>query len=266
MTVLVLFLLALRSTVGLEHGIPLTGEEAEQFLRTATVVEMRPLKVGITGPKQALLSDGKRSLRAAWKTVDQHRRGFTELEDGRKEFNFTDSYKYEIAAYELDKLLGLGLVPPAVERKIEGEPGALVLWVEGTITEAERKKRGRQTPDPEAWNAQMYKVRLLHQLTYNTDYHNNLNVLSDPDFRIYAIDHSRAFRTQRQLLAEKHLERFSRPVLEKLRALDRSLLQAKLDAWLTSQQVEALWARRQRILDLADQLVAERGEARVLYP
>jgi hypothetical protein len=178
MAVLVLFLLALRSTVGLEHGMPLTGEEAEQFLRTATVVEMRPLKVGITGPKQALLSDGKRSLRAAWKTVDQHRRGFTELEDGRKEFNFTDSYKYEIAA----------------------------------------------------------------------------------------IDHSRAFRTQRQLLAEKHLERFSRPVLEKLSALDRSVLQAKLDPWLTSQQVEALWARRQRILDLADQLVAERGEGRVLYP
>ena len=38
-------------------------------------------------------------------------------------FNLKDHYKNEIAAYELDKLLGLGMVPPTVERKIGREWG-----------------------------------------------------------------------------------------------------------------------------------------------
>jgi len=249
-----------------QHGLLLTGQEAEDFLKTARVTENRGIPVGITGPRQLTLTDGVRTLRAAWKTVDQYRRGFTELERGGKEWDFTDSYKYEIAAYELDKLLGLDLVPPAVERRIDGEKGALVLWVEGSITEYDRKKQGLPKSDPQRWNAQMYRVRLLHNLTYNTDHGNIRNILIDPDFRIYAIDHSRAFRTQRSLRAEKDLEQFSRAVLEKLRLLDRALLEQKLGAWLSPNQIEAILARRDLVLKRAEKLVAERGEARVLYP
>ena len=249
-----------------QHGLLLSGQEAEEFLKTARVTENRSIPVGITGPRQVTLTDGAHTLRAAWKTVDEHRRGFTDLERGGKEWDFTDSYKYEIAAYELDKILGLDLVPPSVERRLDGERGALVLWVEGSVTEYERKKRGLRAPDPDRWNAQMYKVRLLHNLTYNTDHGNIRNILIDPDFGIYAIDHSRAFRTQRSLLAEKDLDQFSRAVLEKLRLLDRALLQQKLGAWLSPNQIEAILARGERILKRAEKLVAERGEARVLYP
>lgn len=261
-----LLLLASLAAAQSPHGLLLTGQEAEEFLRTARVTENRSIKVGITGPRQVTLSDGVRTLRAAWKTVDEYRRGFTELEGGKKEWDFTDSYKYEIAAYELDKLLGLDLVPPAVERRIDGEKGALVLWVEGSITEYDRKKQGLPRPGPERWNAQMYKVRLLHNLTYNTDHNNIRNVLIDPGFRIYAIDHSRAFRTQHSLRAEKDLDRFSRAVLEKLRLLDRPLVEEKLGPWLSPRQIGALLARRDLILERAKKLVAERGELPVLYP
>ena len=36
------------------------------------------------------------------------------------------------------------------------------------MTEADRKQRRITPPDVEAWNRQMYGVRLLHQLTFNT--------------------------------------------------------------------------------------------------
>jgi hypothetical protein len=111
----------------------------------------------------------------------------------------------------------------------------------------------------------MYKVRLLHQLTYNTDYRNINNVLSDPSFRVYAVDFSRAFLSYADLRSEQELVRFSRSVLEALKALDRPMLDAKLGRWLTGTQIEGLLKRRDKILALAARRVQEQGEAAVLY-
>jgi len=47
------------------------------------------------------------------------------LRDGTFEANFSDSYKFEFAAYELDKLLGLGLVPPSKLVAERGEGAVL---------------------------------------------------------------------------------------------------------------------------------------------
>ena len=67
-------------------------------------------------PGPAGATDGNVTVSASWKTVDIQKRGITRLGDGTIERNFSDSYKYEIAACELDKLIGVGLVPPTVER------------------------------------------------------------------------------------------------------------------------------------------------------
>lgn len=248
------------------YGLLIEGEAAEAFLRTAQVVERKSIGVGVTSSSRLTLSDGTRTLRAAWKTVDESRQGITSFAGGGFEVDFRDSYKFEIASYELDKLLGLGLVPPTVERRIKDETGSLQLWVEGAMTEWERMKKKVEVKDPERWNAQIYKVRLLHQLTYDTDYNNIRNVLVDPELRIYAIDFSRAFRGFDTLLSEKDLKRFSRSALEKLALLDRPLLDQKLGRWLTGRQIDALLKRRDTILALAKQRVAEKGEAAVLYP
>jgi hypothetical protein len=85
-------------------------------------------------------------------------------------------------------------------------------------------------------------------------------------FRVYAVDNSRCFRVQHDLLDEAALTRFSRSVLAKLRELNRELLEEKLGRWLTNREIEALLKRRERILALADELVAKGGEAAVLYP
>jgi hypothetical protein len=246
-------------------GLPLQGAPAEEFLRSARVVDRARIGGAITNPEKLTLTDGTSTHHAIWKTVDEHKMGLRQLERG-VEFDFRDSWRHEVAAYELDKLLGLDLVPPTVERRIDGRDGSLQIWVEGAMTEAERRKKVLHAPDAEAWNAQMYRVRLLNALTYNTDYRNPDNVLIDPSFRIYAVDSSRAFRIQSDLLAPEDLVRFSRAVLDKLARLDRATLDARLGRWLEKTQIAGLLARRDRILALAKKRVAEKGEDAVLYP
>ncbi len=247
-------------------GLPLSGAEAEEFLRTARVLDRTPIGTGITRPDRLTLNDGTRTTRGVWKTIHERRMGLQRLEGGGLELDFRDSWRSEVAAYELDKLLGLGLVPPTVERRVGGRVGSLQMWIEAAMTEHDRKRRGLVAPDAAAWNAQMHKVRLLHQLTYNTDHRNIRNVLIDPTFRIYAVDSSRAFRIQEDLLAPEDLVSFSRAVLERLAALDRPLLDARLGSWLEKRQIEGLLARRDRILALVKERIASTGEEAVLYP
>ena len=250
----------------LSLGLPMAGAEAEEFLRTATVMKRTPLGKGVTRSDQVTLTDGTRVHRALWKTIHEHKMGLQRLEGVGLEFDFRDSWKSEVAAYELDKLLGLGLVPPTVERRLGGRVGSLQIWIEGAMTDDERRQKGLEAEDPAAWNAQMHRVRLLHQLTYNTDYRNVRNVLIDPSFRIYAVDSSRAFRIQTDLMSPEDLVCFSRATLERLAALDRPTLEARLGSWLVKRQIEGLLGRREKILALVKQRVAERGEDTVLYP
>jgi hypothetical protein len=243
------------------YGLPLHGQEAEEFLRVGRIIKKKSIGTGITNPQQLTLTDGTRTLKAAWKTINKTKFGVTQFDRGGFEVNFRDTYMFEIAAYELDKMLGYDLVPPTVEREIGSEKGSIQLWVEGVMTEWDRKEKKVSPPDLEAWNRQIYLIRLVHQLTYNTDYNNIRNVLVDPSFKVYAIDFSRAFRTHDKLLSEKDLSHFSRSALERLRALDRAAVDERLGPWLTAHEIDGLFKRRDRILALAERRGAEAGES-----
>ncbi len=220
----------------------------------------------MTQPQRLTLTDGDRTLQALWKTIDEYA-PVKDFHDGRPvEIGFRDSWKHEIAAYELDKLLGFDLVPPTVARKIGGVEGAIQLWVEDSMTDTERRRRGVAATDIAAWNRQIYVVRLLRQLTHDTDFNNTGNLLIGEGFRIWAIDSSRAFKTRKKLLAGDDLDRFPVDLLERLRRLEAADLTAALKGWLTKGQCAALMARRDLIVERADRLVAERGREAVLLP
>jgi hypothetical protein len=108
-------------------------------------------------------------------------------------------------------------------------------------------------------------VRLLHQLSFNTDYRNLNNVLVDGSFRVYAIDSSRAFQVYADLISEKELLCFPRSVLEAMRGLDKKTLEAKLGRWLGGPQIDTLLKRRDRILAVAQRRIQEQGEGAVLF-
>jgi hypothetical protein len=249
------------------HGLPLEGEAAEVFLRTAAVVDISSFDTkGVTRPRRATLTDGTETLRAVFKDIDEYA-PVKELARNQRVIRFRDTYTHEIAAYELAKLLGLDIVPPCVQRRIGRDTGALCLWVEGTMTEWERLTvHNIKPPDLDAWNRQMFTIRLFLQLIYDIDYQNVSNLLVDPEFKVYKIDSSRAFRNERELRNEHELTRFSRSLLEALRGLTRDRVDGGLKRWLTKAQIDGLMARRDLILELAERHISERGEAAVLFP
>ena len=111
----------------------------------------------------------------------------------------------------------------------------------------------------------MATIRLFLALIHDTDYRNINNLLVTPDWKLYKIDSSRAFRTASKLVQEESLRRFSRTVLASLEALERSELDHRLGTWLDARQLDGLWARRKLILDLAERRVAASGEEAVLF-
>ena len=247
-------------------ALALTGEVAERFLREAEIVKLEEFpNRGVTVPRKATLTNGELTLMAVFKDVDEIHPKMSAA-DGHILLNLKDHYKHEIAAYELDKLLGLGMVPPTVERQIGREWGSLQMWVNGAMTEWERKKIEKLSPpDMAAWNNQISTLKVFLQLIWDTDYNNISNILIDESWHIWKIDSSRTFRIDGGLRREDALTRFSRKLLDALEELDFEECNAVLDPWLNARQIKTLWQRRTRILELAEERVDEFGEDSVLY-
>ena len=182
------------------------------------------------------------------------------------ELNFVDSYKYNIAAYALAELIGMDdMVPVYVERKWKGQTGSMSLWLPRKMDEAERHKQKLTAPDADAWNNQMYKIRVFDQLVSDSDA-NLTNVLIGENWKIWRIDFSRAFRLNKKLKdPTKELVHCDRQLLEKLKALDANALTEKTAHYLTKDEVKAVMARRDKIVAHFQMLIAEKGENEVLY-
>jgi len=176
-----------------------------------------------------------------------------------------DSYKYNIAAYALAELVGMDdMVPVYVERKWKGNTGSLSWWVPYKMDEADRYKQKIAPPDADAWNNQMYKIRVFDQLVSDSD-PNLTNVLIMPDWKIWRIDFSRAFRLNKDPKDPKDLVRCDRQLFEKLKALDENALAEKTKHYLTKDEVKAVMARRDKIVAQFQKMIAEKGENEVLY-
>lgn len=242
----------------------LTKDQIKQFLLTAKVIASRQSAKGITNPWRLTLSDGTITHDASFQAIDEHKTSM-KLASGGTELNFVDSYKYNIAAYALAELLGMDdLVPVYVERKWQGNAGSLSWWLPVKMDEADRKKQQITAPDPDAWNKQMYKIRVFDQLVYDND-PNLTNVLIGQNWELYRVDFSRAFRTKKDLRNPDDLVRCDRQLLEKLKALDGIEVAEKTKHYLNKDEVKAVMARRDKIVERFQKLVAEKGENEVLY-
>ncbi len=244
----------------------LSKDQIKQFLLTAKVIKSAPAHKGITDTLRLTLTDGTMTHDAHFQSIDEHE-SMKELASGRVEMNFVDSYKYNIAAYQLADMLGLDdMVPVYVERKWNGKEGSFGWWLPVKMDEADRVRHKISVPaaDSDSWNKQMYKVRVLDQLVYDTDA-NLTNVLIGEDWKIYRIDFSRAFRTFKTLQSEKDLVQCDRQLFTKLKALDATELATRTKGFLTKEEVKAIMARRDKIVSHFQKLIAEKGENEVLY-
>jgi len=247
-------------------GLPLTGQHAGEFLRSARIVgtpePFDPL--AITSPLRVTLTDGDRTLRAIFKDEDTLYPNFR-FGDGREVKRVRDSYKHEIAAFQLDLLLELGVVPPCVERTIDSRTGSMCLWIESSRPEDERRKAGLDPSEPEKFINDVREIRLFQQLIADLDYSNIRNLVVDDNFKVYKVDSSMAFHADPRLFRDLDSSHVSRRFLDALRSLEPTALDQRLDPWLTKAELKDLSKRRERILERVDRLIAEHGADEVLY-
>lgn len=217
-----------------------------EFLRKGRIVHTAPIAKGITGSIRATLVHGDLRHDAQIQTIDDTRREFKSKHG--TELNFRDSWQFNIAAYELDRLLDLQLVPVTVERRWNGTAGSFTWWVDDVLMdEGERIKRDMSPPDSSCWHEQMRLMRLFDQLIENTD-RNAGNLLITRTWRVWAIDHTRAFRRSSTLKQPAMLTHADRRVLQRLAALQFDPLQHKLGRYLTGHEIRALLSRRNAII------------------
>jgi hypothetical protein len=240
------------------------GPAAEEFLTKAKITATRELGEGITRPLKLTLELDGVSHYGVYKNIDDRKFGVMTLADGSSEINFQDSWQTEIAAYKLDRMLDLGMVPATIERKVNGSEGSIQWFVDTMMPESERVLKHIQPPNVQDWNEQSLKVRLFDELIANVDRHLN-NLLITSDWQIRLVDHSRTFRVRQSLDRPDTLTRFSRSLLDAVRKLDRKDVKKQVGRYLDDPQIDRLFRRRDLIVKLADKLVAEKGEAAVLY-
>jgi hypothetical protein len=242
----------------------LTVEQMKEFLLKAKVIKEKQTAKGVTAPSRLTLTDGVLTHDAGFQTIDESKAKM-EFAAGGTEMNFRDSYKYNIAAYELACLLGLGhMMPVTVERKIAGKTGSLTWWLKVQMDEVERTKKKLTPPNLPSWNAQMHCIRVFTQLVFDTD-RNLTNLLISPEWNLYMIDFSRAFRLHHQLKNEKDLVKCERTLLEKLRTLESAQVEQVTKQYLNKSEIKAILARRDKIVAHFEKLMAQKGEQEVLY-
>jgi hypothetical protein len=240
----------------------LSLDQMEVFLQRAKIINTKMLNTGITHSSRASLSDGTIVHNAHVQSIDEAKTIFQG--DRGTELNFRDTWKFNVAGYRLARILGISdMVPPSVERSVEGKTSAVTWWVDNAMMESDRQKKKIAIQDKDAWNREMHVVRVFDQLIFNTD-RNLQNLMIDEHFRLWMIDHSRAFRTLPALREKKDLQMCDRALLARLRTLTLAEVQT-LKPYLNDPEIKGLLSRRDKIVQLFDELIKVKGESAVLY-
>jgi hypothetical protein len=241
----------------------LSDAEMELFLKTAKIITQKKSNLGTTAPTRATLSDGKLTHDAQIQCVDEYRPVWKGAE-GTTEKNFRDSWKFNVAAYGMNKLLGLDMVPMSVERTVDGKQCSVTWWVDNVwLVEVERRDKGIKPPATDLWVNQLNTIRVFDQLIYNTD-RNQGNLLITPEWKVWMIDHTRAFRVHKTLLKEDSLKRIDVKLLNTLKGLNSATLKQELGPWLRPEEIDGILGRRDRIVSYFSREVREKGEEAVI--
>ena len=237
----------------------------EEFLRTADIIRSKDIGEGVTKPLKLDMKKGDEEHSGCWKNPKGMREGFLE------------GWQYEIAAYEMDKLLGLNMIPPTVEREFEGKRGSLQYWITSEMNDLERIELGIRIPEEnlEIWNKQKYLTRAFDCLIANED-RTQQNIRYKKGWRTILIDHSRSFRSSDKfkkqlvfgkngLLAQKLFRILPKVFVEKVKAMNFADIKHAVGPYLTDEEIEAVLMRKKLLLDEIEEMVKEKGVAKVLY-
>lgn len=224
------------------HGM--SDAELEDFLLTAEITKSEDIGIGVTESTRLTLEKDGRRIRASFKTIDTD----PGLENSRvwpRTADFADRYQYEIAAYRLDRILDLHMVPVTVERVIGRERGAVQYWIENSFNEVQRREQNIPFTGHCDLKPQYDVMNVFDILIFNVD-RNLGDILYDSDWTLWLVDHSRSFGTQRGVPAM--VGRAQINVTPELYAVLEGVTQDRLkelETWLNRRQIQALVTRAQ---------------------
>lgn len=237
----------------------------EELLKKGKIVKSQKLSEGVTKPKRLFLKRLEEEGSGVWKCPTSTAAGIY------------DKWQCEIAAYALDKLLELNMVPPTVARSYRGRKGSFQQYCD--LPMSEQKRRNENIPYPpekkEQIEKMIYLARAFDSLIANVD-RSLQNIRFTPDWRLILIDHSRSFRSSKehkeQLMYGKYGRRkplgflkLPRKFVEKVKALSYGSIKNAVGFYLTSEEIKAVLARKELLLQEIDEMIQERGEDDVLY-
>jgi hypothetical protein len=242
-----------------------TGAEVVDFLRAADVISMADIPEGSTRPQRVLLErDGVRA-QAIFRTFERVQERIVDPDTGQTRFQpFKDSAKFEAAAYELATMLGLPFVPPVTQRIINNRDGTLQLWIESAMSETQRQERGIEPPNATWWRGVLQTLIIFDNLVFNAD-RNTSNLIIDPDWGVWFIDHTRAFQQNRNLRNPEHITFCERRLFERLRSLTDDEIRNAMVPYLDGLEIGALLRRRARVVEHIEELIERQGEDAVLF-
>jgi len=239
------------------------NEEVSEFLRTAEVTGMEYISDDQTGPRRVLLEKDGIKMRAVFRDVNSSRLIGPGLK-GEMRRNFRDYYAFEAAAYELAQMLGLDNLPPTVIRRIDRTTGSLQVWIENARTEENRLRAGLDPPNPLRYSRQVQIMHIFDNLIYNED-RNQGNILYDENWKLWMIDHTRAFSLEVELSEPEEIMFCDEELWENLTSLDESVLEERMEPFLKGSEIKALRGRRKALVEHIQKIIDQKGEKAGLF-
>ena len=235
----------------------------EKFMLAGKIVSASDIGHGVTHPVKVELSLDGVVHAASIQKIDKALPDFF-ASDGTR-VAMRDSWRFNLAAYRLDRLLGLKMVTVAVQRAYLGKPAGFSWWVDGVLfEEAERIKKDIVPPDADSFDKQRSVSRVFDELILNID-RNLSNLLITKQWSIALIDHSRSFTAYPGIRNKENLTRCSRSLLEAMKTLNATSVASAMESYLTGPERDAVMRRRDRIIEFFMDRIREKGEANVLF-
>ena len=238
-------------------------DEVLNFLKTAQIQGELSIPAGVTKPKKLLLEKDDVKSHAVFHYRHYISRRET-LKDGQVVLHFRDSYLNQVAAYEMSRLLCMSNIPPTVLRNADDKEGSVQMWIENAINEKDRIDEKRSPPDRSIMDLAVHDMRVFDNLINNID-RNLTNILYGPDWKLWLIDHTRAFGRNKELPDPKRLRRCSRFLWEQLQSLDSRLVKEKLRPYMDSMEIASLFDRRDKIIKFFKEKIEKEGEDNILF-